>query len=141
MNSFFRKPGGGNGPGKKIWLAGLNGWLQFEDADGETGIFKTDNPKLILEMQKLIQSNTGGVVIITEAEYNEWEAKKKLPRNSSPIWREELGGQRRKAMGDTHGVQTKPAKAVAPIVAAAAKREAPETVVEGARPVALKMEE
>jgi hypothetical protein len=139
MNSYFKKPDSK----QKIWLAGLNSWLKFEDADGETAIFKTDHPKIVLEIQQLIRSNVGGVEIITEAQYNEWEAKKKLPRNSSPIWREELGGQRKRVMGDTTGVQTRPLTkaAAAPVVAAAAKRETPEAVVEGARPVALKAED
>ncbi len=143
MTSFFKKPGGGQGPGKKIWLAGLNGWLAFEDADGETGIFKTDNPKLIVEIQSLVRSGTAGVEIITEAQYSEWEAKKKLPRNSSPIWREELGGQRKRVMGDTSGSRTRPPtrQADVPVAAAGKPREAPEVVVEGARPVALKSDE
>jgi len=142
MTTFFKKPGGGTGQGKRIWLSGLNSWLAFDDADGETGIFKSDNPKLILEIQSLVRAGTGGVEIITEAEYNELEAKKKAPRTSSRNWREELGGQRKRVMGDTSGGVTRPlTKAAEPVVAAAAKREAPEIVVEGARPVALKAEE
>ncbi len=139
MYSHFKKPDSR----QKIWLAGLNGWLKFEDADGETAIYRTENPKIILEIQKCIRENVGGVELISEGEWRQLEDKKKLPRNSSPIWREELGGQRKKAMGDTSGIKTTQSTraAHAPVVAAGKPREAPETVVEGARPQAVKQEE
>lgn len=137
MNSYFKKPNAQ----QKIWLAGLNAWLVFEDADGETAIFKTEHPKVILELQECIRNKMGGVELISEGEYKQLEDKKKAPRISLPRWREELGGQRKRVMGDTSGAQTRPSTrvaAVAPVVVA--KGERPAAVLEGARPTAVKAE-
>lgn len=61
--------------------------LQFENVDGEWGILAVGNPGILAELAVCIKQETGGVIEITEAEYNEMAEKKTTYR---PRWRDEM---------------------------------------------------
>jgi len=68
----------------------------FEDVGGTYGILATSDPYLITELDKAVKTHVGGVIPLTEAEYQSWETKKKALVSSSgslqqPRERESLG--------------------------------------------------
>jgi len=69
--------------------------VPFEDVGGSYGILASEDPYIQQEMAKAIKTHTGGVIPLTEAEYNSWLAQKKISQSSlgsSPVRdRESLG--------------------------------------------------
>lgn len=67
----------------------------FEAVDATYGLLSTSDPYVIAELEKAIRNHIGGVIKLTETEFNEWQAKKKSPTspfNTSPSGeRESLG--------------------------------------------------
>jgi hypothetical protein len=67
----------------------------FEDIGGTYGILATSDGYLIAELDRAVKTHTGGVIPLTEAEYNSWLAQKKTSQSSlgsSPVRdRESLG--------------------------------------------------
>lgn len=57
--------------------------VPFEDIGGSYGLLATEDPTLVSELNKAVKSHTGGVIALNEAEYNEWQAKKKASASSS----------------------------------------------------------
>ena len=80
--------------GRKLFLP--NGApVPFEAVGGEYGLLSTEDVYVQTELSKAVKTHTGGVVELTEAEYNEWISKKKASEQSSnssqPKDREVLG--------------------------------------------------
>ena len=69
--------------------------VPFEDIGGGYGLLATADQYLIAELDKAVRAHTGGVIPLTEAEYAQWNEKKKLSASSSglsqPRDREALG--------------------------------------------------
>jgi hypothetical protein len=56
--------------------------VPFEDIGGTYGILATADPYLIGELDKAVKTHTGGVIPLTETEYNSWSEKKKALASS-----------------------------------------------------------
>jgi hypothetical protein len=59
--------------------------VPFEDVGGGYGILATADPYLITELDKAVKNHTGGVIPLTEAEYNSWAQKKMSYQSSSGL--------------------------------------------------------
>lgn len=57
--------------------------VQFDAVDTTYGLLSTSDPYVISELEKAIQNRVGGVIKLTEEEFNDWNAKKNSP--TSPL--------------------------------------------------------
>jgi hypothetical protein len=67
--------------------------IPFEDIGGTYGLLASENDALNAELAIAVKNHVGGVIPLTEAEYNSWAEKKRTSQFSSalPRERESLG--------------------------------------------------
>jgi len=79
MSRYFLKEVVSN----KIWLQTTGAPVPWEPVGDDTGIFTTDNTAIANELDMAVARGVGGVVIIDEAQYQEY--KKKANAAQSPL--------------------------------------------------------
>lgn len=86
--------------------------VKFDQVDAGVGVFKSDNPGELSDIDTAIQTRTGGVTEISAAQYDSLLKKKETWLKSPPKfkWREELSNP---LAQDTASVRPKEVVAVA----------------------------
>lgn len=60
---------------QKLYIRATGAPAPFEDVGGDDGVFATDNPVYTSELDMAVASHVGGVIPITQQEYEEYKKK------------------------------------------------------------------